>query len=102
MLDVASFTPQHQPASCVRPSAVVPPHVSTGRNRGGAEDSGAVSLAETLARQFPSARIIIGAPDEQQQARGAHAAHGGEDRLEVQMKRLKELLEEDKGRHWQM
>jgi len=50
------------------------------------EDAPAVSLAEQLARQFPSARIIIGAPDE----RG-----GPTDMLEVQMQRLRKLLDQD-------
>lgn len=61
---------------------------------GGAEseDEGALSLAARLAAQFPSARIIIGAPDEQPRMLEA----GTPGRLERQMQRLKDLLEEDR------
>lgn len=66
--------------------------------RARAEDDGAMSLAERLAQEFPSARIIIGAPDEQQQRLSRRGEPCSAGRLELQMKRLKQLLEQDKAR----
>jgi len=59
------------------------------------------SLAELLAQQFPSARIIVGAPEElEKQAEPETPAPEPEppNALEVQMRRLKELLEKDRGK----
>lgn len=63
------------------------------------EDKGANSLAARLAQEFPSARIIIGAPDSQasQEPRAPREvavapAPPAQDDLDSKMRRLQELL----------
>jgi len=63
------------------------------------EGNSSNSLADLLAQQFPTARIIVGAPDEQQKtASEVQAEQPREGRLEMQMNKLKELLERDRAR----
>jgi len=62
------------------------------------EDPGASSLAARLAREFPTARIFVGSPDEPalwQESRGEAGSNVG--RLELQMQRLKELLDKSRA-----
>jgi hypothetical protein len=59
------------------------------------EDEGAKSLAARLAEKFPSARIIIGAPDAQEPP-AAKEEKQPPDGLEAKMRRLRDLLTESK------
>jgi len=93
-LDAAPFTPSRDAAGLrsSAPSFTPQPHERPSRT-----EDGAMSLAERLAQQFPSARIIVGAPDEMLLAESQNPP-GSVGRLELQMKRLKDLLEQDKAR----
>jgi len=75
------------------------PQIECEADRGFAKGSNSNSLAKLLAQRFPTARIIVGAPDEQQKiASQAEASVAGEERLDTKMRQLKELLERDKAR----
>jgi len=61
--------------------------------------SGGSLLARQLAQQFPSARIVIGDPDEEIERAMFPDPEPEPSALDVQMRRLKELLEKDKVKH---
>lgn len=75
-----------------------PPH-PTPKSRATREDDDAKKLASRLAQQFPSARIIVGAPDCQEPpapARKQEKKKEAPDTMECKMRKLQDLLQ--KGR----
>lgn len=75
------------------------PSQPTPKSRAKQEDDDAKKLASRLAQQFPSARIIVGAPDCQEPpatARKQEKAKEAPDTMEGKMRKLQDLLQ--KGR----
>lgn len=74
--------------ACYQAAAPAPHQPVQNQSR---QDNGAQSLAARLAQEFPSARIIIGAPDSQEAAPPKVEAQND---LDTKMRRLQELLKQ--------
>lgn len=81
---------------------LLPRAASAAARDDGPGDKGSL-LARQLAQQFPGARIVVGAPDQELERAALQMRQPLEqqlDSLDAQMRRFKALLEEDRAQHF--